>query len=106
MSQVYGISTQNPSYQAEVHERLGLPYELLSDEKLELQRALNLPVFEWEGSKVLRRVTMAVEGEMVVKVWYPVFPPDKATQEVVSWLKERAVQIRGPPSMVATDHVG
>jgi peroxiredoxin len=106
VSQVYGISTQTSTYQAEVHERLHLPYDLLSDKKLELQKALNLPTFEWEGKKVLKRVTMAIEKGRVVKVWYPVFPPDKATSEVVSWLKERAAGIRGPPGIVATDHVG
>jgi hypothetical protein len=67
---------------------------------------MKLPTFDWEGGKVLRRLTIAMEGGSVVKVWYPVFPPDKATQEVVSWLKERAAAVRGPPGMVATDHVG
>ena len=105
-SQVFGISTQSPAYQAEVHERLQLPYNLLSDQGREFQQAMKLPTFDWEGGKVLRRVTLAIEGGMVVKVWYPVFPPDKATNRVVQWLKERAVEIRGPAGMVATDHVG
>jgi peroxiredoxin len=89
VSQIYGISTQTSTYQAEVHKRLHLPYDLLSDRKLELQGALRLPTFEWEGKKVLKRVTMAVEGGRVVRVWYPVFPPDEATREVVGWLRER-----------------
>lgn len=105
-SQVFGISTQSPAYQAEVHARLQLPYDLISDQGHELQQAMNLPTFDWEGGEVLRRVTLAIEGGMVVKVWYPVFPPDKATDRIVQWLRERAVEIRGPPGMVATDHVG
>lgn len=87
---MFGISTQSPEYQAEVHQRLELPYDLLSDRELELQRVMKLPTFEWEGKEVLKRVTMAVEGGVVIKVWYPVFPPDKATEEVVRWLKERS----------------
>ena len=106
VSQVFGLATQSPEYQNEVHGRLQLPYDLLSDQDLEFQQAMKLPIFEWEGGAVLRRVTLAIEGGMVVKVWYPVFPPDKATDRVVRWLKERAVEVRGPPGMVATDHVG
>ena len=88
VSQVFGISTQSPTYQAEVHERLLFPYDLLSDEDLRLQQALLLPTFDWDGGKVLRRATMAIENGTIVKVWYPVFPPDKSTEDVVSWLKE------------------
>jgi peroxiredoxin len=89
VSQVFGISTQSPSYQAEVKERLGLPYELLSDEDLALQAALKLPTLEWEGRTLLKRATLAIRGGKVEKVWYPVFPPDKATEEVVAWLKSQ-----------------
>lgn len=88
VSQVFGISTQSPSYQAEVHERLHLPYDLLSDEDLRLQQALLLPTIDWDGGKLLRRVTMAIQDGKIVKVWYPVFPPDKSTEDVVAWLKE------------------
>ncbi len=73
----------------EVKERLGLPYDLLSDEKLEFVRALGLPTFEWEGRELVRRVTLAVEGGRVLRVWYPVFPPDKSADTVLEWLKER-----------------
>jgi peroxiredoxin len=72
-----------------VHERLHLPYDLLSDEDLQFQKALSLPTIDWDGGKVLRRVTMAIEDGKITKVWYPVFPPDKSTEVVVTWLKER-----------------
>jgi peroxiredoxin len=103
---VFGVSTQSSEYQAEVHKRLHLPYDLLSDQELRLQEALELPTFDWEGGKVFRRMTVAIEGGMVIKVWYPVFPPDKATEDIVTWLRERTSAIREPPAgMVATDHV-
>lgn len=66
-----------------------LSYELLSDEGLELVGALKLPVFEWEGSTLIRRVTLAVEGGKVVRWWYPVFPPDKNVIDVLEWLRGR-----------------
>jgi peroxiredoxin len=89
VSQVFGVSTQSPSYQAEVHERLHLPYDLLSDENLQLQKTLNLPTIDWDGGKLLRRVTLAIRDGKIVNVWYPVFPPDKSAEQVVTWLKEQ-----------------
>ena len=86
---LFGLSTQDSAYQAEVHERLKLPYELLSDEKLEFQSALNLPTFEWEGRKVIRRMCLAIEEGKIIKYWYPIFPPDANVHEVIAWLKGR-----------------
>lgn len=89
VTHIYGVSTQSPSYQAEVHERLHLPYDLLSDEDLEFQSGLSLPTFEWEGKKVLRRSMIALQDGQVVKWWYPVFPPDRGVDDLIAWLKER-----------------
>lgn len=89
VGQIFGISTQSPDYQAEVHGRLHLPYDLLSDEKLDFQQALDLPTFEWEGKKVIRRLSMAIEQGKVLKWWYPVFPPDKGVDHVIEWLEQR-----------------
>jgi len=38
---------------------------------------------------LLRRATLAVEEGRVVRVWYPVFPPDRSAAEVVEWLEAR-----------------
>jgi peroxiredoxin len=40
---VFGLSTQSNAYQLEMASRLHLPFPVLSDEKLALTRALNLP---------------------------------------------------------------
>src|SRR3954451_19167149 len=40
---LFGLSTQDSGYQHEVAERLHLPFALLSDARLELTHALNLP---------------------------------------------------------------
>ena len=45
---VLALSTQDPDYQREMAERLHLPFPVLSDERLELTRALGLPTFETE----------------------------------------------------------
>lgn len=87
MKEVFGLSTQDTAYQKEAKERLKLPYDLLSDEKLEFVRALRMPTFEWEGKGVVRRTTLAIERGRIVRVWYPVFPPDKSADEVLEWLK-------------------
>lgn len=69
-------------------ERLHLPFAILSDEKLEFTRALGLPSFEVEGVGVLlKRTVLVVKGGRIVKVFYPVFPPEGSAREVVEWLK-------------------
>jgi peroxiredoxin len=59
---VFGVSTQDTPYQTEAKERLHLPYELLSDEKLSLVKALKLPTFDWEGKKLIKRLALAIEA--------------------------------------------
>ena len=85
---VFGVSTQTTTYQMEAKERLALPYDLLSDENLEFVKAMGLPTFEWEGSVLMKRCTLAVRKGKVVKVWYPVFPPDENCTEVAAWLEK------------------
>jgi len=87
---VYGVSTQDSQYQAEVKERIKLPFELLSDEKLGFQQAMKLPTIEWQGKTLIKRLTLAIENGKVIKVWYPVFPPDKSAAAVMEWLEARA----------------
>lgn len=84
---IFGLSVQDGPYHDEVKERLHLPYDLLSDEKLAFIKSLSLPTFEWEGRKLVKRVTIAVRDGKFVKVWYPVFPSDKSAAQVIEWLK-------------------
>jgi peroxiredoxin len=86
---VYGLSTQDTAYQREAVERLHLPFELLSDAGLELAKALNLPTFEVDGMKLIRRLTLIARDGEIRKVFYPVFPPDKNAGDVLAWLTER-----------------
>jgi peroxiredoxin len=85
-AQVFGLSTQDTAYQREAVERLHLPFELLSDEKLAFARALRLPTFEVDGMKLIKRITLIARDGAIVKVFYPVFPPDRNATDVLAWL--------------------
>ena len=85
-SEVFGLSTQDTGYQREVAERLHLPFELLSDAKLELTRALELPTFEVAGMTLIKRLTMILRDGAIEHVFYPVFPPDRNAGVVLAWL--------------------
>ncbi|MDP1766463.1 MAG: peroxiredoxin [Methylotenera sp.] len=84
---IVGISSQTTEYQLEVKLRLHLPFELLSDSQLQLKLALNLPVFNIDMLELYQRLTMFIDNNRIVKVFYPVFPPDKNAEVVIEWLK-------------------
>lgn len=86
-AEVWGISAQSSVDQREFAERVHLPYELLSDAKLELARALRLPVFEVAGMTLLKRLTLIARRGVIERVFYPVFPPDRNALDVIRWLE-------------------
>ena len=87
---VVGISAQSAAEQAEIAAREHIPFPLLSDDRLRLRDALGLPVFEVEGRTLYRRLTFVAAEGRIVKVFYPVFPPDRDAGEVLAWLREAA----------------
>ncbi len=87
VAQLFGLSTQDTAYQREVATRLHLPFVILSDEKLALTKALNLPTFSIAGMTLLKRVALVIDDGKVIKAFYPVFPPDKNAEEVIAWLQ-------------------
>ena len=87
---VFGLSTQDTAYQREAAERLHLPFDLLSDEKLEFARALKLPIFEVAGMTLIKRLTLIARAGAIEKVFYPVFPPDQNAEQVLSWFRAPA----------------
>jgi peroxiredoxin len=89
-AEVFGLSTQDTDYQREAAARLELPFELLSDARLELTSAMRLPTFQFEGETLLKRLTLIVLGGRVEHVFYPVFPPDRHAEEVVRHLRTGA----------------
>jgi peroxiredoxin len=87
VAQLYGLSTQDTDYQREAADRLQLPFPVLSDAELALTRALKLPTFEAAGMTLLKRMAWVIEEGTIMKVFYPVFPPDRNAEEVVAWLR-------------------
>ena len=86
VAHLFGLSTQDTAYQSEAAERMHLPFPLLSDQKLELARALELPTFTVAGMTLLKRMALVIDDGAIAKVFYPVFPPDKNAEEVIAWL--------------------
>jgi peroxiredoxin len=87
VSQVFGLSTQDTDYQREAADRLHLPFPILSDAELDFATGLHLPMFMASGMTLLARMALVIEDGKIVKVFYPVFPPDKNAEEVVAWLR-------------------
>ena len=88
---VFGLSTQDNDYQAEMASRLHLPFPVLSDEKLALTRALDLPTMQVAGLTMIKRLALIVDDARITQVFYPVFPPDRNAGDVLAWLKENPV---------------
>jgi peroxiredoxin len=87
---VVGISAQTAAEQAEFATREHIPFPLLSDDGLRLREELGLPTFEAEGRTFYRRLTFVATEGRIVKVFYPVFPPDRDAGEVLAWLSGHA----------------
>jgi peroxiredoxin len=89
-SSVLGVSTQSPTEQLEFARREHIPYPLLSDTGLQLARVLRLPTFEAAGMRLYRRLTFVARDLEIVKVFYPVFPPQQNASDVLDWLSRAA----------------
>lgn len=89
-ARVFGLSSQPVEYQAELVERLRLPFEMISDEQLQLADALGLPTFSAPGhDRLYSRLTLVVRDGRIEHVFYPIFPPNTHAQQVLDWLKEQ-----------------
>ena len=89
-SAVYSLSSQSTDYQAELADRLGLPFSILSDSDLALADALDLPTFEADGQRLYSRLTLIVTDGRIEHAFYPIFPPDQHAAEVLTWLRGHA----------------
>lgn len=87
--QVYGLSVQSPTIQKEFIQRNHISFPILSDFKHELTNQLNLPTFDFEGERLIKRMAFFIKNGKIQKVFYPIFPPDKNAEEVLAWLKDQ-----------------
>lgn len=93
--EVYGLSTQETDYQMEAVTRLQLPYPLLSDAGLQLAGALRLPTFSVDGMTLLRRLTLVIRDGWIEHALYPVYPTDRAADDVLSVLSSGSGTLGG-----------
>jgi peroxiredoxin len=84
---VAGLSAQPPEGQEEASQRLHLAFLLLADPDRRLGSALDLPTFDIAGMTLYRRLTLVARSRRIVKVFYPVFPPDENAAEVLAWIR-------------------
>ncbi len=88
------MSTQTIDYQRGFVERNHMPFDLLSDADLRLTAAMRLPTFDYPvksggPNTLIKRMAWYLEGGRIVRVWYPVFPPDTNAAAVLEWLEKR-----------------
>ena len=88
---VFGLSTQSTAYQAEMAERLHLPFAVLSDEHFAFSDALGLPTFETDGMRLLRRLTLITRGDRIEVAFYPVPAPERNVETVLAWLRAHPI---------------
>jgi peroxiredoxin len=65
----------------------GFSQVILSDDRLKLQEKLNIPIFQVENKTMYKRLTLILKDSEIIKVFYPVFPPDKHIFEILEWLE-------------------
>ncbi|WP_336632198.1 MULTISPECIES: peroxiredoxin [unclassified Microbacterium] len=99
ISAVYGLSSQSTDYQAEIVERLRLPFTMLSDADFQLADALKLPTFQAPSQdRLYKRLTLIVHDGRIEHVFYPIFPPNTHAQQVLTWLTMATGQAHRPVS--------
>jgi peroxiredoxin len=86
---VAGLSAQTLADQLEFAERNRMPFPVIADPERQLGVALDLPTFEIAGRTLYKRLTLVAENARVVKVFYPVFPPDRNAGDVLEYLRSR-----------------
>lgn len=87
-AKVFGASSQAVEEQKEAVVRLELPFELLNDSTFKLTESLNLPTFDYQEVKMIKRLTLVAVKGVIRKVFYPVFPPNQNVNYVIAWLHE------------------
>jgi peroxiredoxin len=88
-ARVAGVSTQTLADQHTFAKLRELPFPVLADPHVRLAEVLKLPTFDVDGLTLYRRAALVGESGTIVKVFYPVFPPDRNAADVLAWLETR-----------------
>ena len=92
VNNIFGLSTQSTEYQKELATRLHLPYPILSDEKLEFSKKLKLPMFKVLKMNLLKRITLILKDNKIIKYFYPIFPPTKNIEDVINFFEKSKLE--------------
>ena len=60
---------------------------MLSDLDFSMVHALALPTFEFNGTTLMKRLTLFIREGVIEHVIYPVFPPDRSAADALRWLE-------------------
>ncbi len=82
--EVLGLSGQSTAWQAELKQRLGVPFDFASDTGLALGAALSLPTFETGGVVYYRRLTLLLDSGCIALCIHPVLDPAGHAREMLS----------------------
>ena len=93
-ARVVGLSVQDSDYQAEMVERLHLPYPVVSDSDRAFGDSMRLPTMTVEmkpgvTETLYKRLTLIIRDGVVKHVMYPVFPPDANAADVEAWISQQ-----------------
>lgn len=85
---IYGLSQQCAEEQSAAAQRLRLPFALLCDRDGLFQRQLQLPEFrDGDGRLYIDRLTLFIDCGRLKHMWYPVHPPPRDAQTVLSFVR-------------------
>jgi peroxiredoxin len=85
---VAGISSQPLAEQRDFVARHAIPFPLLCDEVLALQRAWALPIFSVGGRTFLERLMLYIAANRIERVIYPVVAPAESAERMLELLNE------------------
>ncbi len=85
-----GVSTQSLDELKKITSLRKISQPLVSDSTLKFQEKLNIPTFHVDDKTMYKRVTLILKESKIIKVFYPIFPPDKHIFEILDWLKNNS----------------
>ena len=85
---IFGISTQTIDELIKLSILRKLSQPLISDRSLKFQEKLNIPTFQVGNDTMYKRLTLVVKESKIIKVFYPIFPPNKHIFQILEWLEK------------------